>query len=452
MKMKITTQLRLSTLGILAIAFGTLATVFFTVSGKEAHVVNLTGAVRSGTQRSVKLELSGKQNDQLIKKLDGVIKGLINGDKNLGLPKATDQDFILKMQQVEIAWNKVKGLIGKARQNPQYQAELLTASEELFQLAEAAVNSAENISNSHAKTLKNIEIVIFASNVIVVAVIWLIVNNIISTLQGFTGNIATSSTNIASTVDDQERTVTQQATSVNETTTTMDELGAASRQAAEQAEASSSGAQKAIALVDEGTKAVQQTMSGMSMLKEQVRAIAEQIMNLSEQTGQIAGISDLVADLANQTNMLALNAAVEAARAGENGKGFAVVAGEIRKLADESKKSADKINHLVGDIQAAMNSTVMVTDEGTKKTDESIKLTQETAQTFNGVNSAVNEVFVNTQQIFLSAKQQAVAVQQVLSAMNALNLGAQETSAGIQEVKVSTNQLNESAQQLQAAV
>ncbi len=179
-------------------------------------------------------------------------------------------------------------------------------------------------------------------------------------------------------------------------------------------------------------------------------AIAEQILHLSEQTGQIAGVSDLVADLANQTNMLALNAAVEAARAGEQGKGFAVVAGEIRKLADESKNSANKINNLVTDIQAAMNSTVMVTDEGTKKTDEGIKLTQGTASTFAGVTDAVNNVFLNSQQISLSAKQQAVAVQQVLSSMNALNLGAQETATGVEQVKKSTYQLDEVAKRLQA--
>jgi methyl-accepting chemotaxis protein len=46
--------------------------------------------------------------------------------------------------------------------------------------------------------------------------------------------------------------------------------------------------------------------------------------------------------------MLALNASVEAARAGDSGKGFGVVASEIRKLADQSRKSAEKMR----DIQA----------------------------------------------------------------------------------------------------
>jgi uncharacterized protein Yka (UPF0111/DUF47 family) len=280
----------------------------------------------------------------------------------------------------------------------------------------------------------------------------LLANRTTKLIQDIANTIASSSNEIAATLEQQERTVNQQASSVHETSTTMDELGASSRQAAEQAEASASGARQVLNLAENGTQAVQQTMEGMSTLKGNVEAIAEQIMRLSEQTGQIGNISDLVADIANQTNMLALNAAVEAARAGENGKGFAVVASEIRKLADESKKSAEKINTLVTHLQAAMNSTVMVTDEGTKKTDASIKLAQGTAQAFVGVTDSVNHVFVNSQQISLSAKQQAVAVQQVLAAMNALNLGAKETASGISQVKVSTQQLQEAAKQLQAMV
>src|SRR6185295_5640534 len=95
----------------------------------------------------------------------------------------------------------------------------------------------------------------------------------------------------------------------------------------------------------------QKTIDGMSDLKDKVTAIAAQILKLSEQTSQIGGITDLVSDLASQTNMLALNAAVEAARAGEHGKGFAVVSAEIRKLADQSRKAAERINTLVADVQ-----------------------------------------------------------------------------------------------------
>ena len=271
-------------------------------------------------------------------------------------------------------------------------------------------------------------------------------------IQQIAGEIAASSTEIATTVAQQERTVSVQASSVSQTTTTMDELDASSRQSAEQAEASASGARQALALAENGTQAVQQTMQGMTTLKDKVGAIAEQILRLSEQTTQIGGISGLVGDLANQTNMLALNAAVEAARAGEHGKGFSVVAAEIRKLADESKKSAQKITALVADIQASINTTVMVTDEGTKTVDQGIYLAQGTAETFTHVADSVNNVFLNSQQISLNVKQQAIAVRQVVEAMNAINLGARESATGISQVKISTQQLQAAAQNLKQMV
>jgi methyl-accepting chemotaxis protein len=296
-------------------------------------------------------------------------------------------------------------------------------------------------------------IVLIAIGFTILMLFWIAVlrmtKNYIQAINNMATVLSKTSTEIATTVAQQERNISQQATSVHETTTTVEQMGSASRQAAEQAEASAAGARQALSLAENGSQAVQETMEGMSTLKEQVRAIAEQILRLSEQTGQIAGISDLVADLANQTNMLALNAAVEAARAGDSGKGFAVVAGEIRKLADESKKSAEKINTLVTDVQSSMNSTVMVTDEGTKKVDLSIQLAQGTAATFMSMADAVNNVYLNSQQISLSSKQQVVGVQQIVAAMNALNLGAQETSTGINQVKVSTQHLQESATKLQ---
>ncbi|UZQ52859.1 methyl-accepting chemotaxis protein [Trichothermofontia sichuanensis B231] len=264
--------------------------------------------------------------------------------------------------------------------------------------------------------------------------------------------IASSTMEIAASIEEQERSSSHQAASVNQTSTTMDELGASSRQSAQQAEAAANGAQQALALADNGTQAVERTITGMATLKRKVSAIAEQILRLSEQTSQIGSISGLVSDLANQTNMLALNAAVEAVRAGEHGKGFSVVAAEIRKLADESRRSAERISDLVTDIQNAINATVMATDEGTKTVDEGVRIAQQTSDAFAGVASAVNNVVLNNQQISLNIKQQAIAIQQVVDAMNALNAAAQETTNGISQIRMGIQRLNDTAQNLKALV
>ncbi|MBR8827138.1 MAG: CHASE3 domain-containing protein [Gomphosphaeria aponina SAG 52.96 = DSM 107014] len=279
-----------------------------------------------------------------------------------------------------------------------------------------------------------------------------IISSIARRMNQAASTIAASSSEIAATMEQQERTAGEQAASVNETTTTISELGASSRQSAQQAEAAANAAAQALRLAEGGNKAVEETVENMTALKDKVGAIADQILHLGEQTSQIGNISDLVSDLANQTNMLALNAAVEAVRAGEHGKGFAVVAAEIRKLADQSRQSAEKIGNLVTQIQHSINSTVMVTDEGTKTVDSGMLVTEKTAQAFSGVTDAVNNVVINNQQISLNIKQQAAAVEQVVEAMNIINQGAKETATGITQTRLGTEQLNEVTANLEKMV
>lgn len=260
--------------------------------------------------------------------------------------------------------------------------------------------------------------------------------------------LSSTSTEIASTVEQHERAAAQQAASVSETTTTTDELSASSRQSAEQADAVADLARQALATTEEGVKMAADASEGMSKTKEKVGAIGEQILHLSEQTGQIGGIAAVVTDIASQINMLALNAAVEAVRAGEQGRGFAVIAQEVRKLADQGKKSAERVNAIVTEIQKATNSAVMVTEEGTKTVQEVAGLALRAGEAFSSLSAVANGVYENARQVSLNAKQQVTAIKQVTEAMNLINAGAKETAAGISQTKVGMGRLNEAAQEL----
>jgi methyl-accepting chemotaxis protein len=281
----------------------------------------------------------------------------------------------------------------------------------------------------------------------------LISRSVTRPLAATVNDLATTSVQLASTIEEHERTAMSQAAAVSETTSAMDELEASFAHTADVVSAATERVQHSSSIAGEGIKTVRLMQDGMLDLKEKVgTTVAGQILRLSEQTSQISTITNQVGDLANQTNMLALNAAVEAARAGEHGKGFAVVAAEIRKLADASRKSAERINTLVEDIQKATNATVMATEESTKTVDLVILRARATADAFTELKEASDSAADSAQQTLLTLPQQVNAVKQVLESMEALNTGARETTNAISQTRTGSETLREAVSQLKSTI
>ncbi|MGK7901804.1 MAG: methyl-accepting chemotaxis protein [Hormoscilla sp.] len=376
----------------------------------------------------------------LLREVDELVKGINRTDKELialvNRGKAEEAIEQWKAENVRQRSDRINNLL----------SDLLEAERSLVEKSEQLQRQA----------LEQLVMVVVGAAILSMLVAlsagYWIISAIIQRINSSASAVANSATEISATIEQQERTASGQAASVNQTTATMDELAASSQQSAEQAEMSASEARQVLNLSEQGTKAVDRSLQEMSHLKDKVGAIASQIQRLSEQTNQISNISGLVSDLANQTNMLALNAAVEAVRAGEYGRGFAVVAAEIRKLADESKKSAEKINVLVNDVQGVISTTIIVTDDGTKTVEIGVNIARETAEAFVGMTDAINNVVISSQQISLNAKQQAIAISQVMEAMNSLNEAAQETASGISQVKKGTQQLKASASEMKSVI
>jgi len=328
------------------------------------------------------------------------------------------------------------------------------AIDEVVRLAEAASTAKlrEARITIRDRTVQQVSLAGFIVIVMGLGLGYVVARWITHTLNDTANALSTTSIELASTIEQHERTAMNQSAAVNETTTTMDELDASFTQTGEMVKTAAERAEQSLTEANRGIQTVRQTLDGMVGLKEKVGTIAEQILMLSEQTGRISTITSQVSDLANQTNMLALNAAVEAARAGEHGRGFAVVAAEIRKLADGSRKSAERIDALVDQIQKATNATVMATEEGTKTVELGIRLAQKTVEAFNQVKEASNTASEAAQQMLLSVPQQVTAVKQVLVAMDALNSGARETADGIGQTRIGSENLREAALKLKAII
>lgn len=260
--------------------------------------------------------------------------------------------------------------------------------------------------------------------------------------------IASSSTQIAATTVQHEGAMTQQASAVTETTATVEEMVAIARINAEQAESANQSATEVQATTRAGLELVTHNESDMGAMEGTMNRIAQQIIGLSEQAGQIGEIARVVGELSAETNMLALNAAVEAARAGEQGKGFAVVAAEIRKLADQSKKSAERANQIVNDIQKATNGMVMAAEDGSKTTHAAAQSARLASEAFEKVIHLADAVVQNAQQVLLNSKQQAVALSQIDIAMKNINNGAREITTGTAQIRDGMSRLSSVAGEL----
>lgn len=88
--------------------------------------------------------------------------------------------------------------------------------------------------------------------------------------------------------------------------------------------------------------------------------LEQQMKNLSQKIANIDQVMHSIQGITAQTNLLALNASIEAARAGEHGKGFAVVAEEVRKLAEQSHKETESVQHTVTSILQEAAQTALI--------------------------------------------------------------------------------------------
>ncbi|MEQ8672811.1 MAG: methyl-accepting chemotaxis protein [Aggregatilineales bacterium] len=232
---------------------------------------------------------------------------------------------------------------------------------------------------------------------------------------------------------------------VTETTATVNEVRATVTETAERAQSVAETAQVSVDISRGGIDAVTETVEGMETIRRRVEDIADNILVLSEHTQQIGEIIATVNALADQSRMLALNASVEAARAGEEGKGFAVVAMEVRNLADQNRDATVQVREILGEIQRATNSAVMVTEEGSKGVDTGQELVNAAGGSIRDLASAIEEAAMAAMQIAASTRQQTIGMDQLTQAMRTIKHSTTETVSSTMQVEASVQRLRDAA-------
>jgi methyl-accepting chemotaxis protein len=254
-------------------------------------------------------------------------------------------------------------------------------------------------------------------------------------------SVQSSSSELQTAATQQATGAREQATAMNEITTTISELLATSLQIAESAQRVARIARDTASSARAGDQTVDKANEAIADIKRQVDLIVNHMLDLGRRSQQIGTVLDIINELAEQTNILAINATIEAAGAGDAGRRFAVVADEIRKLSDRVGASTKEIRGLIDEIRAAVNTTVMTTEGGTKAVDAGTRHFAAVTTSFKQIADLVGTTTDAAREIELSTKQQSTAVEQV-------NVAVANVAQATRENESSSNQTLQTASQL----
>ena len=245
---------------------------------------------------------------------------------------------------------------------------------------------------------------------------------------------------------------TQTASAVAETTATIEELRQTIHLSSQKAKEVSDYSNQTAQVSLDGKNAVDATRDGMSRIRHQMDSIAESIVKLSEQNQAIGTIIAAVNDMADQSNLLAVNASIEAAKAGEQGKGFAVVAQEVRNLAEQSKQATGQVRLILNDIQKAISTAVMATEQGGKVVEVGVNQSSEAGDSIRMLADAVSSSAQASVQIVAATNEQLVGMDQVAQAMESIKQASDQNVFGIRQVETAIHNLSGLGQNLKEMV
>ena len=234
------------------------------------------------------------------------------------------------------------------------------------------------------------------------------------------GSIDCGAREMRASADELAKRTEQQAASVEETAAALEQITTTVKDSARRAEEMGALVSKARHGAEESGAVVQQAVQAMHQIEQS--------------SAEITNIIGVIDEIAFQTNLLALNAGVEAARAGDAGKGFAVVAQEVRELAQRSAQAAKEIKTLIGKSGDLVRNGV--------------KLVSDTGTALNTIVSDVQLINGNVAAIIEGAREQAIGLQEINTAVNSMDQGTQQNAAMVEQATAATHTLSQDAASL----
>lgn len=251
-----------------------------------------------------------------------------------------------------------------------------------------------------------------------------------------------STIEVAGAISQMAQGAQEQATRTDQSSQLITHVMKSSDNMEKKADVINKAAEKGLESAKLGVKTVKVLVYNMDGIRESATETSKSINVLAQRTQEIARTLNVITDIASQTNLLALNAAIEAARAGDSGRGFAVVAEEIRKLAEDSRKSAVEIEKIIGDVKKDTQAASRAIEVMEISVKDGSKSSSEAEEIFQEISKSTEETFTASKEIQMATANQKDAIGSVVKNIEHIVVVSEETAAGAQQVASSSQHMS----------
>ncbi|HQO38165.1 MAG TPA: methyl-accepting chemotaxis protein [Candidatus Omnitrophota bacterium] len=281
------------------------------------------------------------------------------------------------------------------------------------------------------------------------------VNDLAQRLSSSTEELSASTEEISAALQQINAGITEQTEKTSATSEIMGTMVETVRMVYESARLGEEVTVKTHVLVEQGTGNSKRAVEKIAKINDAANDVKKLVVALGERSEKIGKILGVITEIAVQTNLLSLNAAIEAARAGDAGKGFAVVAAEVRKLAENSSKSAEEITRLIREIQKETTQAVASVQVATQEVSEGNLIIEDVRMALDEILRAADNSANQVKQIALAAQEQldhtkavSDSIVQIDSITNASAGASKDILGSVGEVVTNAQDLTSSAQEL----
>ena len=247
-------------------------------------------------------------------------------------------------------------------------------------------------------------------------------------------------------------TTRQQSASAGAMASTTGQLSNSVEQVASNAAHALELTRETAASVQEGVGTVHETIVHLSSTADTVQDAATQVEQLGQRSLEIHKALNAIRDISDQTNLLALNAAIEAARAGEQGRGFAVVADEVRKLAEQSAKSASFIGTILGSIQEGVDSVAASARRAVEQVGRNVDASRRVEAALGAIHERAERTSGAVAEIARVTREQTQASQAISGGIDSVARAVSETSQSAEVNRGQAEELLKVARELDGEV